>query len=526
VTLYDGAWTFGALLDDRAERWPDRRAVMSVDGELTYGQVRDRAQRVAAGLRELGVRPGDRVATMLESTNEYLAAWHGTAWAGAIDVPVNTELRGTFLEHVLNDSGSRVLVVDGRWLDRLAGLELPALEHVVVVGEPRGDGPQLPRHPLAELLEREPAPLARRDETDLVYILYTSGTTGRSKGATYTNRSSCWFPQPYIEKLRLTADDVGYSMFPLFHVMGRSAMVTTSLWVGCPVAVRPRFSVSGFWDDIRRTGTTWFGYFGAVILFLWREPQRADDADNPVRRAFGAAAPAELQEAWGRRFGLDLLEVYGSTELGLGSCPTPATVKRGTMGTPVAHLELAIHDERDNPLPPGVAGELVARPRHPHAMFAGYWRRPEDTLAAFRNLWFHTGDAALLDEDGHLVFTDRIKDSIRRRGENISSFEVEEVVRGLPLVVECAAYAVPSDHGDDEVMVAVVLEPEAELDAPSFFADLIPAMPRFALPRYVRVVGELPKTASQRVRKHLLRDEGVTPDTVDREALGIRPPRE
>jgi carnitine-CoA ligase len=244
-----------------------------------------------------------------------------------------------------------------------------------------------------------------------------------------------------------------------------------------------------------------------------------------VRVAFGASAPTDLRRPWQERFGFPLVEVYGSTELGLAACTTPGTVKAGTMGLPVDHLELGVHDDRGRPLPPGVRGEIVARPRHPSCIFSGYWGRPEESLSAFRDLWFHSGDAGLTDEEGHLVFLDRLKDSIRRRGENISSFEVEDAVRTHPAVVECAAYPVPSEHGDDEVMVAVVLEDEAELDVPAFFEHLFPLMPRYAVPRYVLVLAELPKTPSQRVRKVELREAGVTPATIDREALGIHPPR-
>jgi carnitine-CoA ligase len=539
-TLYTGDWVITALIDDRAERWPDETAVSSHDGDLTYGQLRDRAQRLARGLQELRVGPGDRVATMLESTIDYLASWHGIIWAGAVDVPVNTELRGTFLQHILRDSGARVLIVQDRWLDRLEGLDVPDLEHIVAVpdppsaareapaqsGEPEGASGRLPLHAFGDLLALDPSARVSRKEADLLYILYTSGTTGASKGVCYTNRSASWLTQACLETLELGPDDVGYSMFPLFHTMGRSALVTSSLWVRSPLVLRPRFSVSGFWQDIRDTGTTWFGYFGAVILFLWREPEQPEDAQNAVRLAFGAAAPPELIEAWERRFGLRLLETYGSTELGTVACPKISTIKRPTMGRPVSHLEVAIHDERDEPVPAGVVGEIVARPRRAHAIFAGYWNRPQETVEAWRNLWFHSGDSGVIDDDGHLTFRDRTKDSIRRRGENISSFEVEETLRAHRLVVECAAYPVPSEHGDDEVMVAIVLEPGETFDAQAFCSELVPLMPRFALPRYVRVMEELPKTPSQRVRKHELREHGITDDTIDREALGVVPARD
>jgi carnitine-CoA ligase len=525
ASQYAGPWVISALIADRAERWPERVAVMADDGTLTNADVVERAARIASGLRRLGVSPGDRVATMLPSSAAYLSVWHGIVWVGAVDVPVNTELKGTFLLHVLRDSGARVLVTEGPWVERLRGAELPDLQHVVVLGS-LVSGAAVTVTTLDELLADDAAPMSPREEQDLAHILYTSGTTGPSKGVMCSHRSYGWLLQGYITRLGLGSDDVGYSMFPLFHQMGRAAMVGTCAWVGAPVVLRSRFGAGGFWDDVRATGSTFFGYFGAVILFLWRQPPRPDDAENPARVAFGASAPPELVEPWEERFGVHLAEVYGSTELGLAAISSPVRRRRGTMGQPVDHLEIAVHDERDRPVGAGVKGEIVARPRKPHAMFGGYWGAPEQTLTAFRNLWFHSGDSGSMDEGGYLTFSDRMGDAIRRRGQQISSFEVEEAVRGHPLIVECAAYPVPSEPGDDEVMVAVVVEPDGEFDAPSFFDELTAVMPRFALPRYVRVMPSLPQTPTQRVQKYRLRAEGITAETFDREALGVVPARE
>lgn len=520
TSRYGGEWVITSLIADRAERWPDRVAVLTAEDDLTWADVVDRAGRIAAGLMQLGIKPGDRVATMLPSSSDYLSAWHGIVWAGGVDVPVNTELRGTFLRHLLRDSASRVLIIDSRWLDRLAGLDLPELEHLVVLGRPSTE-PLVPATDLHELLGLDPVSPVTRREQDLAHILYTSGTTGPSKGVMCSHRSYGWLLQGYISALDLGPEDVGYSMFPLFHQMGRAAMVGTCAWVGATVVLRPRFSATGFWDDIRATGSTFFGYFGAVILFLWRAPTRPDDAENPARVAFGASAPAELIEAWERRFGLSLAEVYGSTELGLAALSPIAETKRGTMGRPVAHLEIEVHDEQDRAVAPGCRGEIVARSRYPYAIFDGYWRAPEATVTACRNLWFHSGDAGWLDDAGYLIFSDRMTDAIRRRGQQISSFEVEEAIRAHPLVVECAAYPVPSENSDDEVMVAIVLESGAELDPVRFWGDLGALVPRFALPRYIRVMNDLPHTPTQRVQKYKLRADGVTGDTVDRQRLGV-----
>lgn len=455
VGAYRGELVLSALIEDRAERLGDRTAVTSAAGDLAYGELAERAARVAGALVALGVEPGDRVATMLDNSLEYLAAWLGVCWAGAVDVPVNTALKGAFLEHVLLQCGAAVLVVDGRRLDRLEPLRLPDLRHVVVVGGP----PELPlpglsAHRFEDCLAHAPAARTRRAESDLVYIMYTSGTTGPSKGAMHCNRSVLLSNVvPWLEILGLTGEDVAYSMFPLFHGTARNAVVTSTIWAGGRVVLRDGFSASRFCDDVRATGATFFAYMGVVLHLLFAQEPRPDDADNAVRVAFGGAAPHELVEAFERRFGLELLEVYGSTELGVATAPRIGTRKLGTMGRPRADLLLEIHDEAGRPLPAGAQGEIVVRPEQAYCIFQGYWQEPEATVEAFRNLWFHTGDGGYLDEDGYLVFTDRIKDSLRRRGENISSFEVERAVRAHPDVLECAAYARPlgadGGRGDD-----------------------------------------------------------------------------
>ena len=526
--VYTGDWVITSVIQDRAERFANERAVTSVDGDLTYADLVDRASRVAGALAALGVEPGGRVATMLESTIDYMAAWHGIIWRGAVDVPINVEYKGVFLEHVLRDSGAKVLIMDGRWVDRLGAIELSELSHVVIVGEAAGDVPaSLATHGFGGALDHDAAALIPRIDTDLTYIMYTSGTTGPSKGVVHNNRSSVHYIMPFVEGLDLHDDDVCYSMFPLFHQMSRSACVTTALWVGNEIVLRNGFSASGFWDDLADTGSTWMGYFGAVVQFLWLQEPGPQDRAHKVTRAFGSSAPIEILHAWEERFGVTLYEVYGSTEIGLGSGLGSGPRKVGTMGLPCRHLEVQVVDEHDNPVPAGEVGELLWRPRHPYAIFQGYWNRPEATVEAWRNLWFHSGDAGFVDDDGYVTFKDRIKDCIRRRGENISSFEVEEAVRQQPGVLEVAAYAVSSDIADteEEVMVAVIPEESGPPDPGTLFTALCETMPRHTVPRYMRLVDSLPKTPTQRVRKFQLRKDGVTADAVDREALGIFPSR-
>lgn len=523
---YDGEWIITSMLADRAERFGDQVAVSTPEESLTYADMVKRGGQIAALLAEIGIEPGDRVATMLSSDQDYVAAWHGTIWRGAIEVPINVEYRGVFLEHILRDSGASAIVVDSRWIPRLCEIDLADVKHLIVKGEIESQTPDgLAVSPMQEAFSMQPLDRYASEGTDPTYIMYTSGTTGPSKGAVHNNISSCHYIMPFVQGLDLRDDDVCYSMFPLFHQMGRSACTTAAFWVGNRVEMRPRFSASGFWDDIRGCGATWMGYFGAVVLFLWQAEPSPGDRDHRLRRAFGSSAPPELIPKFEERFGVTLHETYGSTEIGNAAGPSPR--KLGTAGGLQKHVELAIVDQNDEPVPQGEVGEAVWRPRFPYAIFQGYWNQPQATVDAWRNLWFHSGDAAYLDEDGFFVFRDRLKDVIRRRGENISSFDVESAVRQQPGVVECAAYAVhPLIETDDEVMVAVVAEQGEQPDVEELFKNLCLTLPRSAVPRFLRLMDELPKTPTQRLQKFKLRDEGITDDSYDREAMGIFPPRD
>jgi carnitine-CoA ligase len=526
VTRYDGPWTLPAMLADRAEVLGQRVAVATAEGEaLSYAQLADRAARFAAGLVELGVAPGDRVATMLDPGSPYLAAWFGTAWTGAIEVPVNTSYKGGFLTHVLNESEASVVVMDGRWLPRLDGRDLPYLQHLVVLDGAGRPGPkQVAVHGMDDLLGFEPLAPTPISEYDAAAIMYTSGTTGASKGVLHSHRSALRNTVSAVEVAGFDADDVAYSFFPLFHVTARAFVISSALWTGGRVLLRDRFSVSDFWADVITSGVTWFAAMGSVLHMLLSHPPGPPEGRQRIRLVCAGAVPGDLAQRFTDRFGAEVLDIYGLTETGVVTAQRPGRARPGTTGAPMPHFEVAIHDQHGWPAKPGAIGEICIRPAEPHALFRGYWRRPEATAEAFRDLWFRTGDAGRLDGQGELVFVDRIKDAIRRRGENISSFEVERVITDLPGVAECAAYAVPSELGEDEVMVAVVAS--SDLDVGELFQQCIEYLPRFAVPRYVRMMVELPKTPSQRVQKVRLRAEGVTTDAVDRGSLGIIVPHD
>ncbi len=306
----------------------------------------------------------------------------------------------------------------------------------------------------------------------------------------------------------------------MFHVNAKTNTVIPALILDGSIVMHARFHASTFWETTRDHGVTAFNYMGALLMMLHKQPARPDDGDNPVRKAYGAPAPVEIFEDFQNRFGVRLVEVYGSTECGIVTYNTIHEMRLGTCGKAAPYYDVELHDELDRPVPPGVPGEIVVRPHEPFIMFTEYYRNPEATAEAFRNLWYHTGDRAVMDEHGYFTYLDRIKDSIRRRGENISSWEVERVINSIEEVQEAAVVGVPSELTEEEVLAVVVVKPGAEVAPERILDEVNERMPHFAVPRYVRFTAELPKSPAQRIQKYKLRDDGLTHDTWDREDHG------
>ncbi|MFI7006556.1 AMP-binding protein [Streptomyces sp. NPDC050145] len=492
---------------------PDREFLRIGGRSFTRQETLDHVERVARGLRALGVAPGDRVGVMCGNRPESLFAWLGANAAGAIDVPFNIEARGRLLDHFVHDARPRVLVGTADCLRILADTITDDPVYVVCVGEaagtPFGDrARQLGFDELlalgADFAQELPAPRASGTAT----IMYTSGTTGPSKGVMLPQR---YYPAQGEHAVRLTglrADDVVLCVQPLFHIDARAFVATT--WVaGGVVVIGHRFSVTGFWDEVREHGASVFSTIGTMLWMLFKQAPRADDAALPARLAICSSTPGEILRDFERRFGVDLIEAYGMTECVLiTSAPAGSTVP-GRIGDAVPELDVRLVDDTDMPVAPGEVGELVCRPREPFSMMQGYWGRPEATLEAWRNLWFHTGDLMRRHPDG-LEYVGRRKDSIRRRGENVSAWEVEEAVVAHPKVLEAAAIGVPSEVGEEDVAVLVVPLPGQDLEARELVAFVAEDLPRFAVPRYVEFVGSLPKTPSERIEKAKVRERGIT----------------
>jgi crotonobetaine/carnitine-CoA ligase len=348
--------------------------------------------------------------------------------------------------------------------------------------------------------------------------MYTSGTTGLPKGVIHRH-SRCYggFVLPIMTGY--TEQDVVYNTLPLFHIGGQN-MVWMALVSDTTVALAERFSASRFWQDVRAYSATFTLFLGAMIPILHKQPPRPDDHANPLRVALSAAAPRTIWEEFERRFDVKIVELYSQTEGGfLLNADAKAAGKVGAMGKPSAGFEMKVVDEQDRELPPGAVGELIYRPAAGSAL-TEYYKNPEATAEKTRGGWIRSGDLAYQDDDGYFFFVDRKNDFMRRRGENISSFEVEKIINGHPQVLESAAYAIPSELGEDEVMVAVVLQPGAELEPLGLLQYCEAHMAYFMVPRYIRVVDALPKTGTERTMKYHLKSQGVTRDTWDREGTG------
>jgi crotonobetaine/carnitine-CoA ligase len=517
--------TVPAILRARAEATPDAPFLTFQGSHCTYADALRRAERAAAALASIGVGKGDKVALMLPNSLEILDLWFGTSLLGAVMVPVNTGLKGDGLRYIVEHSEAEVLVVD------------EALVEAVEAALPTGEGPgrrfvrgaEAPSgyERLDELIDGEhpTPPQPQIDPGDLASILYTSGTTGLPKGVMNCHNSyptaAYQFTQRYVQ---VREDDVLYTSLPLFHVNAQSLTTCGSIVSGRPMALAPRFSASRFFDDLRIHGATVFNYIGAMLTMLYKQPERAEDSDNPARLTVGGAAPAELWRAFEDRFALTILEIYGLTETAtfcLGS--PPDDIRVGKVGKPVGWSEVRIETEDGTEAPDDEPGEITIRSKRPLTLFLGYYKNEEATEKAMKGGWFHSGDRGRCDGDGYFEFIDRLKDSIRRRGENISSYEIERIVNSHRQVSESAAVGVPSELGEDDVMIVVVPKDGADID-PAELADFCQEkMADFMVPRFVQLRDELPKTATQRVQKYQLREAGVE-GAWDREAAGDRGP--
>ncbi len=514
----------GKLVRDKAHSQKDRIFLYFKDDAVTYQQLDEMSNRFAHGFKALEIAKNDKIAIMMRNHPDFLYTWFGAAKLGAVTVPVNTAYKGDLLRHIIDNSDSRLLVIDGDLLDRLALIkdDLVKLEQIICHGEIVEEVARslpVPVSVLERFSECPTEPLvADVNPQDPAAIIYTSGTTGVSKGAVCPH-SFFLHQARLVAQLRdLQSQDILYTFLPLFHLNAQVFTVLTALLNDAQVVLSDRFSASAFWDEIRKYGATQFNYLGAVMTILAKQEPKENDRDNPVRIAFGAACPPDVMKHVEERFGLVCLEGFGMTEIGIVVHDDINARRTGSCGRVLGdYYQVELVDDDDTEVGVGEVGEIVVRPKLPGIMMTEYYRMADKTLETYRNLWFHTGDYARKDEDGYYYFVDRKKDSIRRRGENISSFEVEKVINAHPQVLECAVFAVPSELGEDEVKANVVLRKDQTLPPEKLIEFCDQRMAHFAVPRYVEYVTELPKTPTNRIEKYRLRELGITENTWDRE---------
>ena len=522
-TEYD---TIVQMLKDRASEEGDRPFLYFEGKEVSFAGMDLITNRVANSFAKLGVAKGDTVGLMLPNCLEFVYAWLGMSKIGAVEVPVNTAHKGDMLSYLINDSNAKVLVIDSRYLERIKLIEdeLLHLETLVVWDEEPYEPLYFKRLSIVsfdELYEGseelEDVGLTAQDE---FCILYTSGTTGPSKGVVMPHRYVVHTCVSNAAQLGYTRDEVLYTCLPLFHGNAQILAVLPALVVGAKVHLFRRFSAGRFWNEVNACGATVTNLPGSVISILLKQPPTGKDRKHTLKKVFTAGTPKAALEQFEERFGAKIYEGYGSTECGMILMNTVKDRRPGSIGKPTDGYRVAVFDDNDNELPARIKGELVTRPEKPFCMMKWYYNMPDKTMEACRNLWFHTGDYAYRDEDGYYYFVDRKKDVIRRRGENISSFEVERSVNAHPKVLESAALAIPDPLGEYEVKVVVVPRSGVELEYDELIAFCRERMADFMVPRYLEFKDALPKTPTDRVEKYKLRQEGINAATWDRLATG------
>ncbi|MDB5875613.1 MAG: putative fatty-acid--CoA ligase [Ramlibacter sp.] len=519
--------TLTGMLLHQAEQSGDKVALTIVGENLTYADLVSRSTSVARGLIELGIGRGDVVAVLTENCADQVLIQFATARLRAIEVMLNTAYKGDFLSHQLRVSGAKVIVVDEALAENLVEVLdlLPELEHVVVRGgTPALDLPaRLHLSHVSGLHGYDATALDLEDPlwSDPSTITFTSGTTGPSKGATMTQNYMCNFAEIEASIWYRTPEDTFYSCGPLFHLAAKGIGVLGAMRRGVRCVQDERLSVSTFWKRIREENCNATLMLGSVAMLLWTlEPSDDEGVDTIVGVP---APPVSLQPAMEERWRCKFESVYGMTEAAPLSVTGPNTPLRpGSSGAIVReYFDVRIFDDNDFELPRGEIGEVVVRPMQPHSIFEGYYREPEATSAKFRNLWFHTGDLGRIDEDDYFYFEDRKDDYLRRRGENISSYEVETAIVKHPAVLQVGVVGVESEMAEQEVKASIVLRPGVTLDEVELIDHCIRSMPYFAVPRYVEYLTTLPFTPSGKMQKEKLRATGTT-DCWDREAAGIR----
>ncbi|GEP55551.1 AMP-binding protein [Reyranella soli] len=523
--------TIGHVLADKAARLGDRTWLIHGADRYGYAQAHDLSNRYANGFRALGIAKGDHVAVMLPNCPEFIWTIWGLAKLGAVAVPLNTAARGELLRYFITQSDSVVAVVAAEWAPRVA--EALTGEHKVRTFVALGNGAPLAGlgRPVADLAAFASASAEEPDRdavlaSDPQYIMYTSGTTGPSKGVISPHSQAHGVGRSLTQNFGYRPDDVLYTCLPLFHGNALWYSCYAALWADAALAISPRFTATGFWDEIRATGATQFNSLGAMTNILLRAPASPRDREHRVRQAMIVPLSPQTYREVSDRFGVQVTSLYAMTETFAVTMFTPddPEAKGASAGRPRGLAELQIVSDEDEPLPIGQVGEICVRPLERGIVMSGYYKMAEATVRDTRDLWLHTGDRGWLDEQGYLFFVDRKKEAIRRRGENISAYEVEMLISRHPAVMEVAAVPVTSELSEDEVMVYVVCRDGHSITEEELVRFANRHMAHFMVPRFVRFIDALPKTPSEKIEKYKLKvwAEQNRQALWDREVVGLK----
>ena len=527
-------WSSPTVLRERVRRHPEKTylEVPWANESYTYAETLDIAERVGSGMLTAGAALGDRVLIMIPNCSAYIFAWLGSSISGLVEVPINTAYRGAFLAHQVSTTTPSLAVISPEYVERILDVSdsFETVKHFFLAGD--DDEVEKALSALHEmnksasswkdLLSSEKIALPNVMHSDLGSIFFTSGTTGLSKGVMMPHAHMYLFADETVSLTRLTDDDTYMSCGPLFHGNSQFLAAYPALIAGSRYVLQERFSASEWINQIRSCKATVTNFIGVMMDFVWQQEPKPDDADNDLRCVFAAPTASSILEEYKHRFGIEaFVEVFGLTETCMPIL-TPYGIDRPAGAAGLLNKEWfdirLVDPETDEEVNVGEVGELVVRANYPFTSCQGYFNMPEKTVEAFRNLWFHTGDGLRRDEDGWYYFVDRLKDALRRRGENISSYEVEQALSSHPSIGEVAAIGVPADQeaGEDEVMVFIVPEEGFQISPDDIWEYSQKQLPDFAIPRYIHFLQELPKTPSEKIRKIDLREMGVTAGTNDR----------
>ena len=526
-------WVLPKVLKEQSEKNGNKDFLQfSYNNPLTYSEVNTLANQIANSLNKLGINKGEKVSVYMPNSLELCLSWFGILKNGSVMVPINTAYVMDFLQYIIESSDSKIIIIAEEYMDRLKNIEdrIPLIENVIVW--PREEKSSLDLmnykgkakiYSWKEFVESgdKNEPEVEITHLDHARLMYTSGTTGRSKGVVRPCAADYSSAMNYSLVMDITTDDVVFTCLPLFHSNAMVMGVYPAMIQGAKVVVEEKYSASNFWKWMKDFKITKFNLVGVMSYFMWNAPVVPEENEHNVKLVLGSPAPHDIIVEFMERFGIKFMEGYGLTEVGQCTFMRPGEPFRiGSCGKESPGYEIKIvNPDTDEELPPDTPGELVLRPRIPNICLHYYHKMPEKTVSDFRNFWFHTGDLCRKDDDGYIFFMDRVKDYIRRRGENISSFEVENMVSSHPGINEAAAIAVKVDeegrYSEDEVMIVVVKEKGENLDPKEIIEFLKPIMPKFMIPRFIKFRDSLPKTPTNRVQKAKLREEGVTDDTWD-----------